>query len=146
MALGCASPFGSACAGGGLALDTLEARRLHVRVLLVRGDDEERHELVLELRPGRVDAVGLTPMGTEAYRLRHDADGLHVESRVGRFLGLSPKRAYDAVVRSLAGSRLRDAPSREIDAPDCGYRARVVPLADGPLSEAPPARSAPPPH
>jgi hypothetical protein len=123
------------------------ARRLHVRVLLTHEGREQRHELVVDSEPGRIVAIGLTPMGTVAYRVTHDADGVRVENGVGRYMGLDPGLAYDAVVRGLlveaSGSRNVGAgDALSIARDDCHYLARLVVVSDRP-TPAPGAAAAP---
>lgn len=103
-ALGCTGPIGwipPDCTGGILEPADLVPRQLLLRVLLTHRGVEQRHQVAIDASPGRVVGVGLTPIGTVAYRLRHDAEGLEIENRVGGFLGLDAKRAYDAIVRGL---------------------------------------------
>ena len=152
--LACEGPIGyrpPKCSGQALDLASVGARSLHVRVLVDREGQAQRHELVLDARPGRVVAIGLTPMGSVAYRITHDGEGVQVENRMGRFLGLDAERAYDAVVHGL----LTDAPpagdaslqvatdadgSVSVARADCRYTARLVPISDRsvPASEPPP--------
>jgi hypothetical protein len=120
-------------------------RRLHVRVLLDHEGREQRHELVVDTEPGRVVAVGLTPMGTLAYRIDHDALGVRIENRMGRFLGLDADLAYDAVVRGLlvgpasppvAGDpdTTAEGGGLSVTRADCRYTARLVVVSDRPPS------------
>jgi len=140
--LSCASPVPAGCSGEVARLDAAP-RRLHLRVLLERDGSEERHEAVVRVRPGRIEAIGLTPMGTQAWRLVHDRDGVEVENRIGRHLGLSPWLAYDAIAHALLAADAAPATrATELERPACGYRARVVALADAPLG--PEANGRPP--
>ena len=61
------------------SLDVGEPRRLHVRVLLTRDDRAQRHEVVVSAEPGRIVAIGLTPLGTEAYRIEGGKVGAPVK-------------------------------------------------------------------
>lgn len=100
--------------------------------------------MVVRAAPGRIEAIGLTPMGTQAYRLVHDREGIEVENRVGRHLGLSPRLAYDAVAHAYLAQPdpSQAVPDRTMEIPGCGYAARVVLVSDEPITPAP---GAPPP-
>ncbi len=138
---GCLQPRPE-CSGEVAGLDVGEPRRLHVRVLLTRNDRAQRHEVVVSAEPGRIVAIGLTPMGTQAYRLVHDRDGIEVENRVGRHLGLSPRLAYDAIAHGyLVGHDPGQAHARRSsERPGCGYAAQIVLVSDEALtSPSPPA-------
>lgn len=135
------------CSGEVADPSTATPRRLHVRLLLTRQGREQRHEVIVDSEPGRVLAIGLTPMGTVAYRVIHDAEGVQVRNGLGRFLGLDPELAYDAIVRSLAVGVA--APSARVDGDalsltrdECRYRARLVVISDRPTP--PPGAPAPP--
>ena len=80
---------------------------LHVRAELSplsQGGQGQRHEAVVQIRPEAISLVGLTPMGTQAFELTRNADGLTLENRVGRFLGMTPRLLYDAVARGYLAS------------------------------------------
>jgi len=128
--LSCATPVPGGCSGEVANLDGAP-RRLHVRVLLTRDGRPERHEVVVHVQPGQIEAIGLTPMGTQAWRLRHDHDGVDVENRIGRHLGLSPRLAYDAIAHAgLAAGAGPIAAPVELAREACGYTARIVRIAD----------------
>ena len=120
---------------------TVPEQRVHVRMLLTRDGRDQRHEVVVETRPGRITAFGLTPMGTLAYRVDHDEHGVEVENRVGRFLGLDAGRAYDAIARGLLLADSAAARDLSVDGGACGYQARIRVLSDPP----PGSPAAPPP-
>jgi hypothetical protein len=77
-------------------------------------------------------------MGTLAYRVIHDADGVHIENGVGRYMGLDPALAYDAVVRGLLADAqgagdVRAGDALSIARDDCHYVARLVVVSDQPI-------------
>lgn len=124
-------------------------RQLHVRALLTHEGREQRHEVVVDSAPGRITAVGLTPMGTVAYRLSHDPERITVENRIGRALGLDPELAYDAIVHGVLVPQ-GDAPEpRAVDAggrisitrDECRYHAQLMVVSDrrARAPDAPPA-------
>jgi hypothetical protein len=137
--------LGVSCSGGSADLDVATPRRLHVRVELVRDDVPQRHEVVVRVDPGHIVAVGLTPMGTQAYRITHDRGGLAVDNRVGRFLDYHPELVYDAIARAyLAGDVnaeqaelgahvVRETGGARVESGRCGYVARLVVVTDGPI-------------
>jgi len=121
-------------------------RQLHVRALLTHEGREQRHEVVVDSAPGRITAVGLTPMGTVAYRLSHEPERISVENRVGRALGLDPELAYDAIARGLlvpqGGSAEVDAGGHiSITRDECHYHAELIVVSDrrARAPDAPPA-------
>jgi hypothetical protein len=137
--------LGASCSGDAADLDASAPRRLHVRVELVRRGQPQRHEVVVRVDPGHIVAVGLTPMGTQAFRLTHDRDGLDVDNRVGRFLDYRPELVYDAIARAfLAGDAgaaraehgariVREPGGVRVESDGCGYVARLVVVTDGPI-------------
>lgn len=132
-----------ACSGAATPLDALRPERLHVRVLLEHDGRSQRHEVVVEARPGRVEATGLTPFGTRAYHLARDRDGITVENRVGSHLSLSPRLAYDAIARAyLTPSGAQAAAETRVERPECGYTARLVLVSRQPLGVTVPASPA----
>jgi hypothetical protein len=136
---GCLQPRPE-CSGEVASLDVGEPRRLHVRVLLTRDDRAQRHEVVVSAEPGRIVAVGLTPLGTQAYRIVHDRGGIEIDNRIGRHLGLSPRLAYDAIAHAYLVPGQRFAPaSVSAERPLCGYAARVVLVSDEALRSPGPA-------
>jgi hypothetical protein len=137
--------LGASCSGGSADLEAAAPRRLHVKVELTRGGQPQRHEVVVRVDPGHIVAVGLTPMGTQAFRISHDRDGLDVDNRVGRFLDYRPELVYDAIARAyLAGGAgaaraeqgarvTREEGSARVESDRCGYVARLVVVTDGPI-------------
>jgi hypothetical protein len=116
-------------------------RRLHLRVELARGEQTSRHELRVQVEPGRITAVGLTPLGTRAYALTHEPDGIRVDNRIGRHLGYDPRRVYDAIAHAYLARAPGpgDPPGPLVTRGDdevrvanerCGYRARLVAISD----------------
>jgi hypothetical protein len=135
--------LGVSCSGASADLDAAEPRRLHVRVELTRRGQPQRHEVVVRVDPGHIVAVGLTPMGTQAFRVSHDRDGLVVDNRIGRYLEYRPELVYDAIARAyLAGDPAqaehgahvtREAGGARVESDRCGYVARLVVVTDGPI-------------
>jgi hypothetical protein len=142
--------LGASCSGGSADLDAATPRRLHVRVELLRYGQPQRHEVVVRVDPGHIVAVGLTPMGTQAYRVSHDRDGLAVDNRVGRFLDYRPELVYDAIARAYLAGEVRAADAADgavvtrtdggarVESSRCGYVARLVVVTDGPVEPARP--------
>jgi hypothetical protein len=134
------------CSGERADLDS-GPRTLHVRLELIRDGGERRHEVLVSVASGRITAVGLTPLGTAAFALTHDAAGLEVENRIGRHLGYQPRRVYDAIVHAYLARPDRAAAAGpdaapvtavvtradddiRVDNERCGYRARLVTVSD----------------
>lgn len=87
---------------GAVARDRLGGESaLHVRALLVREGVTQRHEAFVEISDEGITVVGLTPLGTQAYSLSLDEDGLKLDTGVGRHLGLDPRVAFDAIARAF---------------------------------------------
>jgi len=141
-ALVCCQHLGRAACSGEIADLASAPRLLHVRVELVRDGRERRHEVRVQVEPGRITAVGLTPLGTSAYTLTHDPGGIQVDNRIGRHLGYEPRRVYDAIVHAyLARPPQPDDPPSTASVTGsedgvrvanerCGYRARLVAISD----------------
>ena len=116
--------------------------KLHVRLELTREGSFRRHEVVVQVEPGHISVIGLTPLGTPAFRLSHGDTGIEVENRIGRYLGYKPRRVYDAIVHAFLARRSGPddpAVSAVVTAgPDgirvandrCGYSARLVVISD----------------
>lgn len=117
---------GPECSGAGIDLDALRDETLRVRVLLFRDGEAQRHEVVVRTRPGRVEAIGLTPVGTQAFRVSHDRAGIEVENRIGRHLSLSPRLAYDAIARTYLASAAARPGEAHLARAECGYEARLL--------------------
>ena len=115
---------------------------LHLRLELTRDGRTRRHEVIVQVEPGQVRAIGLTPLGTAAFGLTHDATGVEVENRIGRHLGYQPRRVYDAIVHAyLARTPGPDDPPAtafvtrgpdglRVENDRCGYSARLVSISD----------------
>lgn len=138
---GCRHLVPPPCSGEAADLAVPGRRDLHVRLALTREGSTRRYEVALQVEPGRVTAIGLTPMGTPAFRVTHDADGVESDNGIGRFLGYAPRRAYDAIANALLARPDPDAPPRSalvttgpdgirIENPRCGYSARLVVISD----------------
>ena len=86
---------------GRIVADRLSAEfSLHVRAALEHGGRTQRHEALVQVSPESVTLLGLTPLGTQAYRLTLDASGQDLDDFIGRRLGLDPRLLLDAVARS----------------------------------------------
>ncbi len=120
------------CSGEVADLGVQEAHIVHVRVELEREGHTRRHEVIVRVAPGQITAVGLTPMGTHAFRVSHDASGIEVENHIGRYLGYAPRLVYDAVARAFLAPGAVASPNAEVDSESCGYRARLVLVSDQP--------------
>ncbi|MGH0033312.1 MAG: DUF3261 domain-containing protein [Myxococcota bacterium] len=122
------------CTGEVVAVGDVPPGQTHLRVELTHDGRVQRHELVVVARAESVDVVGLTPLGTVAYRLSQDAGGTEVENRVGRMIGLDARLAWDAVAHgvlatgtSVPGVRVaRDGDAVRVENDVCDYRAVVV--------------------
>jgi hypothetical protein len=111
LATGCQHFFGPGESCSGAVARTGPPRTLHVRAALRHAGHEVRHEAVVQVEPGRIRVVGLTPMGTQAFALTREDGRLEVDNRVGRHLGQSPELLFDAVAHAyLAGLAAGAAP------------------------------------
>jgi hypothetical protein len=119
------------------------ARRLHLRVLLEHDGAQRRHEVVVQVEPARIQVVGLTPMGTQAFTLTDDAQRFTIDDRVGRHLGMNPRLLYDAIAHAFLAppGAERDPAVRvaresgpptsvRVNNPACEYEAWLVVLSD----------------
>jgi hypothetical protein len=104
--------LGSEACSGAVARDRLPGDfSLHVRARLARGGETQRHEAFVQVSDRAVTMVGLTPLGTQAYTLTLDADGLDLDNRIGRHLGLEPAALFDAIARVWIVPRAREEAS-----------------------------------
>lgn len=140
---------GSEVCAGAVARDRLPGEySLHVRARLVRGDETQRHEAIVEVSDSVVTLVGLTPLGTQAYSLTLDDAGSDLDNRIGRHLGLDPRALLDAIARAWIAPRertgaaeLSNSGERLLPGPEAGAwryvdrsgapRAEVQPLTNG---------------
>lgn len=85
-----------------LGVDTLSAdMRLRQHVTARWADEEGEFDAVVEKRPGVLQIVGLTPIGTVAFSVRHDAAGVHFENRSDREVPFPPEHIVADVQRAF---------------------------------------------